>query len=283
MINDAIAAADGGDTLVAVQKLGSFISAANSRQGSPLKSSQAATLATLATIGIQALYGPAEILPAAGFSPGAVAPDSIATLFGAGLSIGSGSADSQPPPTGLAATTLTILDSAGASWLAPLYSVSPTQVNFLVPRGVSTGRATAVIRLDGEISGAATFDVDRVAPGLFTATAAGDAAALVQRVRADGSNTVEMINGPIDLGPETDQVYLILFGTGLRARPAFSSITALIGNREAPVIYAGAQVEFDGLDQVNLRIPRGLAGAGRVEIGLTVDGCDANKVSVTIR
>jgi uncharacterized protein (TIGR03437 family) len=137
--------------------------------------------------------------------------------------------------------------------------------------------------LDGEISGAATFEVDRVAPGLFTANAAGDAAALVQRVRTDGSNTIEIITGPIDLGQETDQVYLILFGTGLRARPAFSSITALIGNREAGLAYVGAQGEFDGLDQVNLRLPHGLAGAGRVQIGLTVDGCDANKVSVTIR
>ena len=48
----------------------------------------------------------------------------------------------------------------------------------------------------------------------------------------------------------------------------------------APVLYAGAQGELAGLDQVNVALPRALAGRGEVELGLTVDGKAANAVRV---
>lgn len=47
--------------------------------------------------------------------------------------------------------------------------------------------------------------------------------------------------------------------------------------------YAGAQGAFLGLDQVNILIPRALAGKGEVEIGLSVGGRAANKPSVFIK
>ena len=274
-VTQAIAAADGGDRNTAANLLFNFIETSSSRS--------VPTLATVATVGIQALFGSTEVVPAAGLRSGGVAPGSIATLFGAGFSNGSESAHSRPLPITLAGVELRIFDSVGAQMLVPLYSVSATRIDFLVPAGISAGPATLVVWLDGEISGAATFDVDRLAPGLFTANTAGDAAAVLQRLRTDGSNTVERIDGPIDLGAETDEVYLILFGTGLRKGPALSSVTALIGGRQVAVTYAGAQADFDGLDQVNLRLPRSLAGAGRVKIELIVAGCDANPVSVDIR
>jgi uncharacterized protein (TIGR03437 family) len=37
------------------------------------------------------------------------------------------------------------------------------------------------------------------------------------------------------------------------------------------------------LDQVNLRLPRSLAGRGEVELALTVDGREANRVKVQIK
>jgi hypothetical protein len=52
---------------------------------------------------------------------------------------------------------------------------------------------------------------------------------------------------PIDLGPATDQVFLILYGTGLR-------------------------------HQSNVRLPRSLAGRGEVDVVMMVDGKAANTV-----
>ena len=113
------------------------------------------------------------------------------------------------------------------------------------------------------------------------------------RVRADGSQSLvsvaapntagQQVPTPIDLGPESDQLFLVLFGTGLRGRTAQSAVTATIGGVAAEVLFAGAQGDLAGLDQVNLRIPRSLAGRGGVEVLLRVDGKQANTVRLSIK
>ena len=56
-----------------------------------------------------------------------------------------------------------------------------------------------------------------------------------------------------------------------------------IGGITAQVQYAGAQSQFAGLDQVNVAVPRALAGLGEVDLALTVDGKAANVVRVNIK
>jgi len=51
----------------------------------------------------------------------------------------------------------------------------------------------------------------------------------------------------------------------------------------ADVLTAGAQGDFAGLDQINLSIPRSLAGRGEVDLELTVDGVRANTVRLLFR
>ena len=75
----------------------------------------------------------------------------------------------------------------------------------------------------------------------------------------------------------------MLYGTGIRGRSSLSGVTAKIGGLDAQVQYAGAQPEFAGLDQVNVVIPRALAGQGEVDLTLAVDGVTANSVRVNIR
>jgi uncharacterized protein (TIGR03437 family) len=137
-----------------------------------------------------------------------------------------------------------------------------------------------------------TVQVERVAPGLFAANSNGQdvAAGYALRVKADNSQSfesiavydgVKMISRPLDLSPETDRVFLVLFGTGLRFLS--SPATAEIGGVAARVDYAGMQGGFVGLDQVNLLLPRSLIGRGEAEIVLQVDGRVANTVKVNIR
>jgi uncharacterized protein (TIGR03437 family) len=45
----------------------------------------------------------------------------------------------------------------------------------------------------------------------------------------------------------------------------------------------GASSEFEGLDQVNVLIDRALAGAGEVDVALSVLGRQANPVRVLIQ
>ncbi|MBK7598829.1 MAG: hypothetical protein IPJ07_10020 [Acidobacteria bacterium] len=88
---------------------------------------------------------------------------------------------------------------------------------------------------------------------------------------------------PIDLGPENEQVFLVLYGTGFRYRSGLSAVSSTIGGTASEVTFAGASPDYIGLDQCNIRIPRSLAGRGDVEVILFVDGKMSNKVKVNIK
>ncbi len=57
----------------------------------------------------------------------------------------------------------------------------------------------------------------------------------------------------------------------------------MINSAAAEVLFAGAQGDFVGIDQCNLRLPNSLAGRGDVSIELLVDGKAANSVSIRIK
>jgi uncharacterized protein (TIGR03437 family) len=84
----------------------------------------------------------------------------------------------------------------------------------------------------------------------------------------------------MDLGAETDQLILMLYGTGLRAA---RGVTAVIGGVDAPVLGFAAQSQYAGLDQVNVRVPRELKGRGEVDLVLKADGKAANTVRVRLQ
>ena len=85
---------------------------------------------------------------------------------------------------------------------------------------------------------------------------------------------------PIDLGPPSDEVVLVLFGTGLRFASSSAATSASIGEAAAPVLYAGRRGALSGWIG-HLSLDRGLAGRGEVEVRLSVDGKAANVVKVT--
>jgi virginiamycin B lyase len=233
---------------------------------------------------------------AASFTQGDIAAESIVAAFGSRLAIATEAATTLPLPAELAGTKVSVRDSAGAQRDAPLFFVSPSQVNYLVPAGTASGAATITIAGgDGRIS-IGTAQIAAVGPGLFSANADGRgvAAANVLRVRADNSQIYEQpaavfdaaqnrfVARAIDLGPEGDRVFLIFFGSGLRFRSSLSAVTAKIGGVDAAVSFAGAQGDFVGLDQVNVLLPRSLVGRGEVDVVVIVDGRVANTVTVKI-
>src|SRR4030095_8782123 len=87
------------------------------------------------------------------------------------------------------------------------------------------------------------------------------------------------VHNPIDLHYENDQVFLLLYGTGLRL-PG-QTIKALLGGEKLTAAYAPVQ-GFDGLDQINVELPRTLIGRGIVECTLTGDGFPTSSNRVTI-
>lgn len=229
--------------------------------------------------------GPVVNVSAASYAGDPLAAESIVAAFGSNLATTTDRATTLPLPTVLAGTTVKVLDGMGVERTAPLYFVSPAQVNYQVPPGTAQGVATATITNADGVRYAASMEIVSVAPGLFSASGTGQglAAANVLRVRAGGSQTYEPVAQPIDLGPETDQVYLLLYGTGIRKRSSLGAVRVSIGGTAAAVSYAGPQPQYPGLDQVNVLLPRSLRGRGEVEVVLTVDGKVANTVRVNVR
>jgi uncharacterized protein (TIGR03437 family) len=75
-------------------------------------------------------------------------------------------------------------------------------------------------------------------------------------------------------------MYLHLYGTGIRGR---SAVGAKIGGVDATVSYAGPVAGVPGLDEVQILMPRSLAGRGEAAVELTVDGKRANTVAVSLQ
>ncbi|MGH9844909.1 MAG: rhodanese-like domain-containing protein [Blastocatellia bacterium] len=137
---------------------------------------------------------------------------------------------------------------------------------------------------------------DLSAPELYTANVFGTgvAAAVALRVKANGAQSYEPVAQysstqyrfvpiPIDFGPETDAVYLALYGAGFRTRSSLAAVEVKIGGEASQVVYAGSVPGLVGLDQINVRLPRNLAGRGDVDVTLAVDGRAANVVKVSIK
>ena len=200
-------------------------------------------------------------------------------------------ATSLPLPTSLGGTSVRVTDSSLTERQASLFFASAGQINFLIPAGTARGLAQVEVLRDGEVVAVGMVNVSSIAPSLFTADASGQgvAAAFFLRVDRDGTRAQGLIfdattgaSAPVDLAENGDQVFLLLFGTGVRG---FSSqVTANVAGEEVPVLGALPQGEFVGLDQINVGpLPRSLAGRGEVDILLTADGESANTVTVNIR
>jgi len=222
------------------------------------------------------------------------APEAIASAYGSGLAVHSLAAV-PPLPEELGGIEVRLIDAGGADRRAALYFVSPSQVNFVLPRDPASGRARVEVRRHGHVLASGAMLIEDVAPAFFGANGDGTgvAAALAVTVKPDGRQVVREVFDvaappggrravPICLGEPDDRVYLSLFGTGLRSAPGEGS--ARVGGFPVPVAGPVAQPQYPGLDQVNLGpLPPTLAGRGEVPIEFTLRGKAANVVTVSFQ
>jgi len=205
---------------------------------------------------------PLGILNAGSYVPPGfpVSPGGFVALFGTGLAAAPAQAK-VPFPIILGQTQVKV---NGAS--APVYAVSATQINAVVPYGVTGTTATFVVNVNGVASNSVTVPLAPTAPGVFSLTAngLGDGAIL----HADNS-VVNQAN------PAMPGEIVEVFLTGLGAvNPAVPDGTAApskpLAIASAPLnVYVGglqvSNIQFQGLSpglaslyQLNIQIPLGL-------------------------
>jgi uncharacterized protein (TIGR03437 family) len=224
----------------------------------------------------------------------AIAPGSLASLYGQDLAAATAQAGSLPLPISLGGVTLAVTDSAGVQRNAPLLYVSPSQINFLVPENVAPGAATFAVA-GGTVAQSFPAAVQPVAPTLFSmsGTGSGVAAALAVSVQAANPRLqspvpvfqcgdVGCVSVPIALGVD-QPVYVSFYGTGIRNRSSLANVTVTINGVSVPALYAGPAPNYAGLDQVNVGLPLALRGSGEVKVAFTVDGQTSNVVTINVR
>ncbi len=230
-----------------------------------------------------------------------VAAGSAASAFGVELATTTAIATDTDPatpgiqlPTTLGGTTVSVKDSLGTARPASLFFAGPAQINYLIPDGTAAGAADVTITNSASVISIGKVTVATVQPGIFSATSDGTGIASAQIQRVSGAvqtfeATAQFTGGawtaiPIDWKNATDDLYLVLYGTGVRNRSALSNVAATIGGGTAlPTVYAGPQGAYPGVDQINLLLPRTLAGRNTVNVVLSADGKTANTVTINFK
>ena len=208
----------------------------------------------------------------------AVAPGSIASVYGSGLAPSIGIANSFPVPALLGGASVSVNGET-----APLFYAGPNQVNLQIPFDAS-GAAAITLSAGTTQTGTTSIPVHPTAPGIF----------LLGQGQAAAENQDFSINGPGN-GAAVGSI-IALYATGLGAvNPAVGAgvqasgslsrvtapVTATIGGQPANVAFAGLAPGFAGLYQVNLVIPQLPPGTYPVQI--TAGGVASNTATITVQ
>ena len=210
-------------------------------------------------------------LPAKTPPSNALAPDSIATLTGTRLALDSSEAVRRSDgsfPSNFRNVTVNVGGRA-----AQIFYASPTQINFLMPHGLSAGASEVTVRNHDGLEIRGTVNVNAAAPGLFTTNGAGTGEA----VALDNQT---LSPGPFDATDAAGEPRrLIIFCTGLRYA---SQVEATAGGRALKVEAVIPSPELPGLDQLHVALPSRLKGAGAVTLTVRADGAESNRATLTI-
>jgi uncharacterized protein (TIGR03437 family) len=210
---------------------------------------------------------------ASGAAP--VAPESIASLYGSGFT------------GGFTGGSRVMVEDVEAE----VFFVAAGQINFVLPAGTAPGVArVSVVGPDGVRTHSTTVSVRASAPAVFSANGSGQGAVAAFAFRV-GSNGVRAdvpvfrCSGPLlcvlqGVELEDGTVYLSIYGTGVRRA---RKVAVKIDQEAVPVVYAGPQGEFAGLDQVNVRLDRSVRTRGERNLTVFADGAASNVVRILLR
>lgn len=203
-----------------------------------------------------------------------VAPGALVSLYGSRLASDTAGNTTLPVATSLAGATVTVNGIP-----APLFFVSPGQINFQFPFEISASSAVVTVTT-AEGSTSVLVQVAPAAPGIFAGS-----------IAHAGNRPVDAAN------PATPGEIITFFATGLGATtpavatgapapsvtPALASlpVTVTIGGTQSVVLFAGLAPGFAGLCQVNLTVPFGVSGD--VPVVLSAGGRSSNTVTIAVR
>ncbi len=203
----------------------------------------------------------------------AFAPGMVLSVFGSNLSPGTQAADRIPLSITMQGVSATV---NGVT--APLYYVSPSQINLQVP--YETGAGPAVVGINNNFQTAGfIFDVTPAAPGIFT----GVSSALVPfNSGRRGVVLLAFITGEGDIAPALFTGRTPPGSTAVAKLPKpLLPVTVTVGGVNAPIVFAGIPPGLAGVTQINFTIPAN-APLGDQPVVVTVGGVASPAARLTI-
>jgi uncharacterized protein (TIGR03437 family) len=210
-----------------------------------------------------------------------LATRAIAAAFGTSLATGTQAAVSQPLPTELAGTSVRVTDSTGTMRLAPLFFVSPQQINYQIPADTAPGFAIVSVGSGDGRTATGAIEILPAAPALFTLSqdGRGPAAALDAFTFAPGPFNAKRAGGEPNI--------LAFFASGLGADATdadgnvSATVQATIDGASVSVQYAGRAPGFVGLNQLNVVLPVNIS-PGVHNVQVVRNGVASNVATIVI-
>jgi len=173
---------------------------------------------------------------------------------------------------------------------APIYFVSPGQLNVQVPFEVTAGSQPIVVTSAGGASAAMNVTVSSVAPSIFILDQSTSLGAIVK----NSDFSVITATNSVKAG---DTIVIFSTGLGQTTPPALTgtllvppsattfnntgTVTVTIGGQTAPVAYSIASPGFAGLYQTAVTVPSGVSGTAKVV--LSAGGTASNTVNIAVQ
>jgi uncharacterized protein (TIGR03437 family) len=210
----------------------------------------------------------------------------IISIFGANLSEVTQNASTIPLPTNLGGTSVTINGAA-----APLFFVSPTQINLQVPSNLAPGIAAVQVSRNGVNSPSQSVSIAAFSPAIFTVPSGGTGPGAILH---NSTGVLVSSSAPAARG-EFISIYctglgavqpLIPAGTAGPSNPPANTVTTptvTIGGITAIPTFSGLAPSFAGLYQVNVQVPQGVASGNAVQVSLTAGGVTSNVATLAVQ
>jgi uncharacterized protein (TIGR03437 family) len=207
-------------------------------------------------------------IPSNGLTDGAsflqkFSPGMIMSVFGAALSPAgtAESASSVPLPVTMAGVAATV---NGVE--APLYYVSPTQLNIQVPWQTAEGPSTLTVNNNGQVA-SQSFNVTSASPGIFTDQNKNIACGCTA---VQGQITTLYLAGAGAVTPAIATGSAPATSTPMASLPAPQDTTITVAGVQAATSFIGIPYGLVGVTQINFQIPSGMTG--RQPVVVSVNG-----------
>jgi uncharacterized protein (TIGR03437 family) len=198
----------------------------------------------------------------------------VLSVFGTELATAVQAAASLPLPLSLAGTSATV---NGVS--APLYFVSPGQLNVQVPYETPLGPAVLAVNNNGRVA-IFPFSVSITAPGIFAGAdgslapnpAGSRGQLLLAFITGDGDQSPTLATGAT---PSTD------IPVSRLPKPRLP-VSLTVGGVDAPIAFVGVPYGLSGVTQINFTVPDG-APSGEQAVVVNVGGVPSKPAKLTVQ